>query len=197
MFSLFKNCETRTRVENPRTNTEDQGAESGWNEEGRINSEKEKRKEEREENRRRGRGEEKQAVRREVAAGSTNSVLSRWTSSGHRESHLLPLLHGALRPSPALAARRQGRGCGGRTKLAAISSRFRARSGTTVAPLRGSWWGTPPRVPPGPSSVQRWGPEGALLLFLLLLLPRCMIPRLRPRANRNGSYKCVCMYVCM
>lgn len=37
------------------------------------------------------------------------------------------------------------------------------------------------------------GAEGALLL-LLLLLPRCMIPRLRPRANRNGSYKRVCVH---
>lgn len=97
---LFKNCETRIRVEN-RTNAR------GWLRADETRRRADKRRERGAKRRIRG-GEEKQAVRREVAAGSTNSVLSRRASSGHRESLLLLLLHGALRPSPALAARREG-----------------------------------------------------------------------------------------
>ena len=134
-------------------------------------------------------------VRREVAGGITERIVSLNVRGAPGES--LRLVD-ALRPSPSLArgdplAGWHRRGCRGRTKLAAISSRFRARSGTTVAPPYTSWWGTPPRLPPGASSTQRWvrgggGREASFFFYA------AWFRAFAPGANRNGSYVCICKY---
>lgn len=81
------------------------------------------------------RGEKRSTVRREVAGGLTERIVSLDALGAPWIPPPCP------RPSPSPRIELEGgeggegwRGCRGRTKLAAISSRFRARSRTTVAP---------------------------------------------------------------